>query len=128
MSNKNKFYICEKCGNLVQLIESSGAKLSCCGQHMKELEAGVVEASREKHIPVVSVRDNEVEVYVGSAVHPMQEEHSILWIYLETDKGGHRKELKPGEAPSASFLLASGERAIAAYAYCNLHGLWKAEI
>ena len=124
----NKFYICEKCGNIVGMIHSSGVTPHCCGQKMSVLEAGVVEASREKHIPVVSLRDNEVEVYVGSAVHPMQEEHSILWIYLETDKGGHRKELKPGEAPSASFLLASGERAIAAYAYCNLHGLWKAEI
>ena len=125
--NKTKFYICEKCGNLVGMINASGVPMVCCGQKMTALEAGVVEASREKHIPVVEVNGCEVTVTVGSVIHPMAEEHSILWIYLETDKGGQRKALNPGEAPKAVFALKD-EKPIAAYAYCNLHGLWKAEI
>ena len=124
---KNKFYICEKCGNIVEMVNASGVTPHCCGQKMSVLEAGVVEASREKHIPEVEVLDGRVNVVVGSVLHPMAEEHSILWIYLETDKGGQRKDLKPGEAPSVSFLL-SDEKPVAVYAYCNLHGLWKKEI
>ena len=122
-----KFYICEKCGNIVGKIHDSGVSVVCCGQKMTKLEAGVVEASREKHIPVVSVRGNVVEVVVGSVLHPMAEEHNISWVYLETDKGGQRKNLKPGDEPKLSFALTD-EKPIAVYAYCNLHGLWKAEI
>ena len=127
MANNKKFYICEKCGNVVEIINASGVTPHCCGQKMSVLEAGVVEASREKHIPEVEVLGDKVKVVVGSVIHPMAEEHSILWIYLETDKGGHRKDLKAGEAPEAVFAL-EGEKPIAVYAYCNLHGLWKKEI
>ena len=125
--SKAKFFICEKCGNLAGLINASGVPMVCCGQKMTALEPGVVEASHEKHIPEVSVEGDVVRVKVGSVIHPMVEEHSILWVYLETDKGGARKSLSPGEAPEAVFHLA-GEKPIAAYAYCNLHGLWKKEI
>ena len=123
----SKFYICEKCGNLVEKIEDSGVPMVCCGQKMSEIVAGTVEASREKHIPVASVEGNVVNVVVGSIEHPMAEEHSILWIELVSDKGVQRKHLKPGEAPKVSFALA-GEKPLAVYAYCNLHGLWKVEI
>lgn len=126
MSNV-KFYICEHCGNLVEVINDSKVPMVCCGQKMKRLEAGVVEASHEKHIPVVSIDAGNVKIEVGSVIHPMAEEHSILWIYLETDKGGYRKNLKPGEPPVAIFSL-NDEKPIAAYAYCNLHGLWKADV
>ena len=94
---------------------------------MTALEAGVVEASREKHIPEVFVRESEVEVVVGSVIHPMSEEHSILWVSLETDKGSHRIDLEVGKEPRAVFALKD-EKPIAVYAYCNLHGLWKKEI
>ena len=94
---------------------------------MTELVPGTVEASREKHLPDVKVDGNVVHVSVGSIAHPMAEEHSILWVYLQTDKGGQRKELNPGVAPSVSFILCD-EKPIAVYAYCNLHGLWKKEI
>ena len=127
MSNV-KFYICEHCGNIVEKIVDKRVPVVCCGEKMKPLEAGVVEASHEKHIPVVSVNGSEVKVEVGSVSHPMAEEHSILWVYLETSKGAQRKSLEVGKAPVAYFHLAEDERAIAAYAYCNLHGLWKAEI
>ena len=127
MCENSKFYICERCGNLVGMINASGVNMVCCGQKMTKLEAGVVEASREKHIPVVTVNGNLVTVTVGSALHPMAEEHSILWVYLQTDKGGQRKCLEVGKEPTVTFALAD-EKPVAAYAYCNLHGLWKAEI
>ena len=123
----SKFYICEKCGNLVEKIEDSGVPMVCCGQKMSALEAGVVEASREKHIPVVSVEGNSVKVVVGSVEHPMAEEHSILWIELKTDRGVMRKNLPVGAPPVAVFALAD-EKPLEVYAYCNLHGLWKAEV
>ncbi len=122
-----KFYICERCGNIVEIIHDSGVTPSCCGQKMTELEAGVVEASREKHIPVVEVKDGKVRVIVGSVLHPMTEEHSITWVYLKTDKGSQHKLLRPTDAPEVTFALAD-EKPIAVYAYCNLHGLWKSEV
>ena len=124
---EKKFYICEKCGNIVGMIHSSGAPLVCCGQKMTCLEPGAVEASHEKHIPVVTVEGDTVKVNVGSVNHPMVNEHYIEWVYLETDKGGQRKALKPGDAPEVVFAL-SDEKPVSVYAYCNLHGLWKAEI
>ena len=36
-------------------------------------------------------------------------------------------DLAPEEAPEAAFALAEGDEVVAAYDYCNLHGLWKAE-
>ena len=123
----NKFYICEHCGNIVGLIKDAGVPMMCCGQKMTKLEPGVVEASHEKHIPVAKVEGNLVTVEIGSIAHPMTEEHSITWVYLQTDKGGQRKCLAPGEEPKVTFALAD-EKAVAVYAYCNLHGLWKTEL
>ena len=123
----NKFYICEKCGNIVGIINNSGVPMMCCGQKMTKLEAGVVEASHEKHIPVVTVEGNTVRVNVGSVTHPMSEEHHIAWIYLQTNRGGQRKCLDVTGAPEVTFALAD-ETPVAVYAYCNLHGLWKTEL
>ena len=127
MCNETRFYICQHCGNIVGMIHSSGVPVVCCGQKMTLIEAGTVEASREKHIPVVNVEGNTVKVSVGSVEHPMSEEHSITWIYLQTDKGGQRKCLNPGEKPEVTFAVAD-EKPVAVYAYCNLHGLWKADV
>ena len=122
----SKFYICEKCGNLVEKIEDSGVPMMCCGQKMSAIEAGVVEASREKHIPVVSVEGDRVKVVVGSVEHPMSAEHSILWIELKSDKGVQRRNLAVGQPPVAEFVLVD-EKPLEVYAYCNLHGLWKVD-
>lgn len=122
-----KFYICEKCGNLVELIDASGAPLVCCGQKMTELKPEAIEASREKHIPEYEINGNEVKVVVGSVLHPMAEEHSILWVAVRTDRGIHRKELEVGRSPEATFALHD-EKPLEILAYCNLHGLWKKEI
>ncbi len=123
----NKFYICRHCGNLIGMIHDAGVSVVCCGEKMQPLEAGAVDASHEKHVPVVTVDGNRVTVSVGSVTHPMTEEHNIAWIYLETTRGGMRYALAAGEAPVAVFTLTD-EEAVAAYAYCNLHGLWKADI
>lgn len=126
--SKAKFYLCNHCKNLIGMIDDKGVPVMCCGQKMQALEANTVEASVEKHLPVVEVKGNVVSAYVGSVEHPMGEDHSIVWIYLETKNGGQRKALELGKAPKAEFILADGEEPIAVYAYCNLHGLWKTEI
>ncbi|MBQ9131537.1 MAG: desulfoferrodoxin [Clostridia bacterium] len=122
-----KFYICEHCGNIAEKIHDAGVPMVCCGQKMTQLIPGTVEASHEKHIPVAKVENNTVTVTVGSVEHPMVEEHSILWVYLQTDKGGWRKHLEVGKPPVVTFALGD-EKPVAVYAYCNLHGLWKTEI
>ena len=123
-----KFYRCEHCGNIVAFFHSSGVPVVCCGEPMKELAAGVVEASAEKHIPAVEVQGNKVSVVVGSVEHPMLPEHYIQMIVLETASGHQYKKLSPEQAPKAEFVLAEGDSAVAVYEYCNLHGLWKAEL
>ena len=125
---ETKFYICEHCGNIIGKIQDSGVSVVCCGQPMKQLVPGTVDASLEKHVPVVAVDGNTVKVTVGAVEHPMLSEHYIMWVYLQTNMGGQRKVLQPGTAPVATFALAEGEIPVAAYEYCNLHGLWKADI
>lgn len=125
---EQKFYICEHCGNIVAKVHDAGVPIFCCGQKMTELVPGTVEASVEKHVPAVSVEGNVVKVAVGSVAHPMAEEHYIPWVYLQTSVGGQRKNLNPGSEPVVTFALAEGEKPVAVFAYCNLHGLWKAEI
>ena len=125
--NNTRFFICEHCKNIVGVIQSSGVPMKCCGQNMTELIPGTVDAAVEKHVPVVTVEDNLVKVAVGEVTHPMTEEHYIQWIYLQTDKGGQRKNLTPSDKPEAVFALAE-EKPVAVYEYCNLHGLWKADL
>ncbi len=127
MKKEPKFFICKHCGNLVTLIHESGAPLTCCGDLMTEVAANTTEAATEKHLPVISIKGNTVSVAVGSVEHPMVPEHFIQWIYLETDKGFQIKYLTPEDKPKAAFIL-NDEKLIAAYEYCNLHGLWKTEI
>ena len=121
-----KFYVCEHCGNIVEAVKESGVPVVCCGQPMKELVPGEVDAAVEKHVPVVTVEGNVVKVEVGEVEHPMLEEHYIGFVAIETKNGAvQKKYLKPGEKPVAEFVLAEGDELVAAYEYCNLHGLWK---
>lgn len=124
MKKEAKFFICKHCGNIVTFIKESGAPLTCCGDLMTELKPDTVDASVEKHVPVVTINENTVTVEVGSVEHPMVPEHFIQWIYLETDKGFQIKYLEPSDKPKAVFTL-NGEKVIATYEYCNIHGLWK---
>lgn len=122
-----KFYVCKECGNFVGMIKESGAPMTCCGQKMKEVVAGTTDGAREKHIPVVSVNGKTVTVTVGSVLHPMTEAHYIEWVAIETKQGVQRKKLNPSDAPMLTFVLTEDDEVVAVYAYCNLHGLWKAE-
>ena len=120
MSNIH-FFHCESCGLIAATLNEKAIP------GLKELVPNTVDASGEKHKPVVKVEGDKVIVSVGSVAHPMVEEHFIEWVYVQTERGGARKALKPGEAPEVSFAMG-GEKAIAVYAYCNLHGLWMTEL
>ncbi len=121
-----KFYVCAHCGNIVAYMKNSGVPVMCCGEKMQELVPGTSDGAAEKHVPVVKTEGAKVTVEVGSVEHPMVEKHFIEWIVLETENGFQKADLKPGQAPRAEFVLAEGEQMTAVYAYCNLHGLWKA--
>lgn len=123
----NKFFICRHCGNIIGMIYASGVPVVCCGEEMEELVANTTDGAHEKHVPVVEVKGNVVDVKVGSVAHPMVEAHYIQWVYLETKHGGQRKALKPGDAPHVTFTVIDDEP-VAVYEYCNLHGLWKTDI
>ena len=120
-----KFYVCEHCGNIIEFVKESGVPVMCCGEKMKEIIPGIVEASKEKHIPEYTVEGNKVIVTVGEVEHPMQEEHYIEWVSIQTKFGNQRKALKPNNKPEVFFTICDGDEIEAVYAYCNLHGLWK---
>ncbi len=121
-----KFYRCAHCGQIIAVVKKTGVPVVCCGEPMKELIPGTTDASQEKHVPVFTVSDNVVTVCVGSAAHPMLPEHYIEWVAIETKLGNQRKKLQPGMEPKVCFSLCQGDEVHAVYAYCNLHGLWKA--
>lgn len=123
-----KFYKCETCGNITVKLVDSKVPVMCCGKPMAELIPGTSDGAAEKHVPVATVEGNKVSVQVGSVEHPMVEEHFITFVVLETCKGFQLKNLSPSEKPVAEFVLAEGECPKAVYEYCNLHGLWKAEL
>ena len=122
-----KFYRCKHCGQIVAVVKATGVPLICCGEAMEEIVPGTTDAAVEKHVPVFTVEGNKVTVSVGSVEHPMVDAHYIEWIALETAKGAQRKVLKPGDKPCVEFALTDDDSVVAVYAYCNLHGLWKAE-
>ena len=121
-----KFFKCNHCGNVIVKVVDAGVPVMCCGEKMVELVPNTVDASGEKHLPVVTVLDNNsIKVEVGSVHHPMLPEHHISFVYVETENGGIQVNLK--EKPEAVVYLGE-EKAVAVYEYCNLHGLWKTEL
>lgn len=120
-----EFYICDRCGNIVTFAENKGVPVFCCGERMNKVNPKTADSATEKHVPLVKTEGNLVTVTVGSTEHPMTEEHAIGWIVLETKQGRQRKMLQPGQKPEAVFALVEGDEVVAAYEYCNLHGLWK---
>lgn len=121
-----KFYRCRHCGNVIVKFVDSSVPVVCCGEKMQELVAGTAEASLEKHLPVVTkIDDCKIRVDVGSVPHPMTPEHHIAFIYVETENGGIRIDLK--DKPEAVFCVCA-DKPVAVYEYCNLHGLWKTEL
>ena len=121
-----RFFKCNHCGNVIEKVVDKGIPVVCCGERMQELIPNTVDASGEKHVPVVTQLDeNTIKVEVCSVAHPMLEEHHIAFIYVETERGGIRVNLT--DKPEAVVYLGD-ERPIAVYEYCNLHGLWKTEL
>lgn len=125
MTKQLYVYKCEVCGNIVEVLHAGGGELVCCGQPMKHLVENTVDASKEKHVPVIEKIDGGYRVKVGSVAHPMEEKHYIEWIDLIIDNTTvQRTFLKPGAAPQADFCTDAGD--VAAREYCNIHGLWRA--
>lgn len=130
-------YRCSDCCNSLEVIEkgkpqlvcnSSSYALSCCGKPMEFLIPNTVDASSEKHVPVAEFgNDGELVVKVGSVAHPMTAEHYIEWIAVVSDNRVQRVNLKSGQPPEATFCTCDATE-LDLYAYCNLHGLWKATI
>ena len=121
-----KFYKCSVCGNVIVKMVDSGVPVVCCGKKMEELVANTVDARQEKHVPVVTtLEEGRLRIEVGSVDLPMMPEHHIAFIYVETDKGGIRIDLK--DEPVAE-VCTCGAKPLAVYEYCNLHGLWKTEL
>lgn len=123
MVERLQVYRCAKCGNIVEVLHGGVGTLVCCGEPMMLLQEGVVDAAREKHVPVVERMAGGFKVKVGSVNHPMEEKHYIEWIEVIADGRVYRRFLKPGEAPEAVFLIEASS--VTAREYCNLHGLWK---
>lgn len=123
MTQKNQVYKCPLCGNIVEVLHTGAGELVCCGQPMDLVVENTVDAAKEKHVPVVQKTDNGFKVSIGSVPHPMEEKHWIEWIELRAGGKVYRQELAPGDAPEAVFCVDATDAQ--AYAYCNLHGLWK---
>ncbi|HHW11142.1 MAG TPA: desulfoferrodoxin [Firmicutes bacterium] len=127
MVKLHQIYKCGICGNIVALVHVGGGTLVCCGQEMQLMTENTVDASKEKHVPVITKTDRGYKVSVGSVAHPMEQVHYIEWIELIVGDRSYRKFLNPGEQPEAEFEVAEDADVVIAREYCNLHGLWKSE-
>ena len=123
-----RIFISEDKKTMAMLILKGTDEIFCNGAPMKQLTANTTDAAQEKHVPVIEVDGKKVSVKVGSVAHPMTDAHLIQWIYLQTKKGGQYKILTPNDSATATFIVADDDEPIAAYEYCNLHGLWVAKI
>ncbi|HOP86691.1 MAG TPA: desulfoferrodoxin [Syntrophorhabdaceae bacterium] len=124
MAERLEVYKCDVCGNIVEVLVGGKGQLVCCNKPMILVKENTVDASLEKHVPVIEKGENGITVKVGSVPHPMEEKHYIQWIELIIDGRIYRQFLTPGVAPEAFFPI-KGEN-VTAREYCNLHGLWKA--
>ena len=124
MTEKLQIYKCEICGNIVEMLHAGDGELVCCGEPMKLYKENTVDASKERHVPVIEKTAGGIKVKVGSVPHPMEAKHYIEWIEVLADSRSYRKFLNPGDAPEATFNIQASR--ITAREYCNLHGLWKA--
>ncbi len=125
MTERDAVYKCPTCGNIVEVRHAAAGELVCCGAPMVLLAANTEDAATEKHVPQVTRTEEGIMVRVGSVDHPMDDTHYIEWITLVTDNKSKTVYLAPGDAPTALFSTTAEK--VTAYAYCNLHGLWKSD-
>jgi superoxide reductase len=123
MAKLGEVYKCNVCGNIVEVVHAGEGELVCCEKPMELMKENTVDASKEKHVPVIDKKDGSVKVKIGSVPHPMEEKHYIEWIEVMADGRSYRKFLSPGDAPEAEFEISATD--IKARAYCNIHGLWQ---
>ncbi len=128
MTKLRELYVCSICGNVVEVVNPGATALVCCNKPMDKLEAGIKDASLEKHVPVIEKMSDGIKVKVGSVAHPMEEKHFIQFIEVLTKEQVLRAELAPNQAPEANFLLNKSDEVIEVREYCNVHGLWKANV
>ncbi|MDO8667584.1 MAG: desulfoferrodoxin [bacterium] len=125
MTILNQVYKCADCGNIIEVVHEGKGTLVCCGQPMVLQVENTVDASLEKHVPVMEAVGDKVTVKVGSAEHPMEAAHYIEWIEILTTSRVYKKYLKPElDRQARADFTVEGE-VIEVRAYCNLHGLWK---
>ncbi len=125
MAKKLEVYRCALCGNIVEIFLAGDGELVCCGEPMQLLAENTVDASKEKHVPVIEKGTGTITVKVGSVPHPMEESHYIQWIELIADGKVYREMLKPGQAPEATFNVTASQ--VTVREYCNLHGQWSSQ-
>ncbi|WP_029460838.1 desulfoferrodoxin [Solidesulfovibrio alcoholivorans] len=123
MAKQLEIYKCEVCGNIVEVLHGGDGELVCCGQPMKLMTENTVDASKEKHVPVIEKTADGYLVKVGAVAHPMEAKHWIEWIELVADGKAYRQFLNPGDTPEATFCVKAEK--VYAREYCNIHGLWK---
>ena len=126
MTQLNEVYKCNVCGNIVEILHPGAGALVCCNEKMALMVQNTVDASKEKHVPVIEIGANSITVKVGSVAHPMEAAHFIEWIELVADGKVYRQQLQPGQAPEATFPVIAKQ--VTAREYCNLHGLWAASV
>ena len=125
MNNELIIKKCSKCGATVKVIEDctcEGCGIKCCNEEMQVMIPNSVDAAVEKHVPTYNIVDNQIVVKVN---HVMEKEHFIEWISLVADKTEYTIKLNPEQEAEAKFPYIKGANI---YAYCNKHGLWKAEV
>lgn len=87
----SRFLQCPDCHGIALVIY--GEEDAGCGTYDK-LHANTTDAALEKHLPVVKVKKDMVQAKVGENDHPMDEDHYITWVYLETTRGRKPPGLK----------------------------------
>lgn len=127
MTKKLELYRCNICGNLAEVIIPGAGELVCCGEPMELLEAKNNDAeANEKHVPVfMKDEQGKNEIRVGSTLHPMEENHYIIFIETITPDY-NRAELQylhPGE--EAKMLIGEKLGKELAREFCSIHGLWE---
>ena len=118
------FYRCGTCGNVLARMKGEHLSRSCCSNTLTKLETNITDGATEQHVPMITKNDGDIQVVIGSVLHPMLPEHHIEWIALGTGEKTEIDYLKPGMEPKAEF---SGVSTGMVYEYCNLHGLWEAK-
>jgi superoxide reductase len=124
MAKSLEIYKCSVCGNIVEVVHAGPGGLVCCNAPMQLMTENTVDASKEKHVPVIVKGDGQINVTVGSIAHPMEESHYIEWIEIVADGKAYRQFLKPGNAPAATFAVTAEN--VTVREYCNMHGQWSA--